>query len=120
MKVANVYIFLWIVLFAVSVMFVVFYTSRTDRCPTYHKSFTILSFLGCIQVIYIVAQEVVSVLETVGIVLKLSKSVLGLSLLAWGNSVGDLFSNVALARQGYGKMAFAACFGGPLLSKYLY
>ncbi|XP_061496599.1 mitochondrial sodium/calcium exchanger protein [Anopheles gambiae] len=116
MKVANVYIFFWIVLFAVPVMVVVFYTSRTDRCPTYHKSFTILSFLGCIQVIYIVAQEVVSVLETVGIVLKLSKSVLGLSLLAWGNSVGDLFSNVALARQGYGKMAFAACFGGPLLN----
>uniref|UniRef100_A0A182VK81 Sodium/calcium exchanger membrane region domain-containing protein n=1 Tax=Anopheles merus TaxID=30066 RepID=A0A182VK81_ANOME len=115
-KVANVYIFLWVVLFTVPVMVVVFYTSRTDRCPTYHKSFTILSFLGCIQVIYIVAQEVVSVLETVGIVLKLSKSVLGLSLLAWGNSVGDLFSNVALARQGYGKMAFAACFGGPLLN----
>uniref|UniRef100_A0A182JQK2 Sodium/calcium exchanger membrane region domain-containing protein n=1 Tax=Anopheles christyi TaxID=43041 RepID=A0A182JQK2_9DIPT len=115
-KLANVYIFIWITLFALPVMFVIFYTSRTDRCPGYHRSFTLLSFLGCIQVIYIIAQEVVSVLETVGIVLKLSKSVLGLSLLAWGNSVGDLFSNVALARQGYGKMAFAACFGGPLLN----
>uniref|UniRef100_A0A182IMD0 Sodium/calcium exchanger membrane region domain-containing protein n=1 Tax=Anopheles atroparvus TaxID=41427 RepID=A0A182IMD0_ANOAO len=97
-------------------MVAIFCTSRTDRCPRYHKLFTVLSFLGCIQVIYIVAQEVVSVLETVGIVLKLSKSILGLSLLAWGNSVGDLFSNFALARQGYGKMAFAACFGGPLLN----
>uniref|UniRef100_A0A182SBP4 Sodium/calcium exchanger membrane region domain-containing protein n=1 Tax=Anopheles maculatus TaxID=74869 RepID=A0A182SBP4_9DIPT len=116
-RIAKVYVFIWIIAIALPVMIVIFYTSRTDRCPGYHKFFTILSFLGCIQVIYIVAQEVVSVLETVGIVLKLSKSVLGLSLLAWGNSVGDLFSNVALARQGYGKMAFAACFGGPLLSK---
>uniref|UniRef100_A0A182QNQ6 Sodium/calcium exchanger membrane region domain-containing protein n=1 Tax=Anopheles farauti TaxID=69004 RepID=A0A182QNQ6_9DIPT len=107
---------IWIALAAVPLMIIVFYTSRTDRCPPYHKMFTLLSFLGCIQVIYIVAQEVVSVLETLGIVMKLSKSMLGLSLLAWGNSVGDLFSNVALARQGYGKMAFAACFGGPLLN----
>uniref|UniRef100_A0A182PRB9 Sodium/calcium exchanger membrane region domain-containing protein n=1 Tax=Anopheles epiroticus TaxID=199890 RepID=A0A182PRB9_9DIPT len=115
-KLANVRMFIWIILFAVPVMVVIFYTSRTDRCPGYHKTFTLLSFLGCIQAIYVVAQEVVSVLETVGIVLNLSKSLLGLSLLAWGNSVGDLFSNVALARQGYGKMAFAACFGGPLLN----
>uniref|UniRef100_A0A182WJH8 Sodium/calcium exchanger membrane region domain-containing protein n=1 Tax=Anopheles minimus TaxID=112268 RepID=A0A182WJH8_9DIPT len=115
-KIAKVYIFVWVIVLALPVMVAIYYTSRTDRCPHYHKFFTLLSFLGCIQVIYVVAQEVVSVLETVGIVLKLSKSVLGLSLLAWGNSVGDLFSNVALARQGYGKMAFAACFGGPLLN----
>uniref|UniRef100_A0A182RU29 Sodium/calcium exchanger membrane region domain-containing protein n=1 Tax=Anopheles funestus TaxID=62324 RepID=A0A182RU29_ANOFN len=114
--IAKVYIFVLVILVALPVMVVIFYTSRTDRCPRYHKLLTLLSFLGCIQVIYVVAQEVVSVLETVGIVLKLSKSVLGLSLLAWGNSVGDLFSNVALARLGYGKMAFAACFGGPLLN----
>uniref|UniRef100_A0A182LX58 Sodium/calcium exchanger membrane region domain-containing protein n=1 Tax=Anopheles culicifacies TaxID=139723 RepID=A0A182LX58_9DIPT len=114
--IGKVYIFVWVVVIAVPLMVVIYYTSRTDRCPRYHKLFTLLSFFGCIQVIYVVAQEVVSVLETVGIVLKLSKSVLGLSLLAWGNSVGDLFSNVALARQGYGKMAFAACFGGPLLN----
>uniref|UniRef100_A0A182NKJ2 Sodium/calcium exchanger membrane region domain-containing protein n=1 Tax=Anopheles dirus TaxID=7168 RepID=A0A182NKJ2_9DIPT len=114
--IAKVPLCIWVTLMATPFIIIVFQTSRTDRCPRYHKMFTVLSFLGCIQVIYIVAQEVVSVLETLGIVMKLSKSVLGLSLLAWGNSVGDLFSNVALARQGYGKMAFAACFGGPLLN----
>jgi Sodium/calcium exchanger protein len=41
----------------------------------------------------------------------------GLSILAWGNSIGDLFSNIALAKQGYQQMAFAACFGGPMLSR---
>ncbi|XP_050073065.1 putative sodium/calcium exchanger 7 [Anopheles maculipalpis] len=115
-RIAKLYVFIWIIAIVLPVMIVIFYTSRIDQCPRYHKLFTLLSFFGCIQVIYVVAQEVVSVLETVGIVLKLSKSVLGLSLLAWGNSVGDFFSNVALARQGYGKMAFAACFGGPLLN----
>ncbi|XP_058066257.1 putative sodium/calcium exchanger 7 [Anopheles bellator] len=114
--VVKVPLLCWVAAPSLTLMAIVFCTSRTDRCPKYHKLFTLLSFLGCIQIIYIVAQEVVSLLETLGIVLQLSKSVLGLSLLAWGNSVGDLFSNVTLARQGYGKMAFAACFGGPLLN----
>ena len=68
-------------------------------------------------VIYIVAKEVVSVLGALGIIANLTPSMLGLSILAWGNSIGDLFSNVALARQGYHNMAFAACFGGPMFSK---
>ncbi|XP_053673285.1 mitochondrial sodium/calcium exchanger protein-like [Anopheles nili] len=114
--IAHVPLFMWTMLASLPFMIVIFYTSRTDRCPQFHRCFTILSFLGCVQAIYIIAQEVVSVLETLGLVLKLSKSILGLSMLAWGNSIGDLFSNVALARQGYGKMAFAACFGGPLLN----
>uniref|UniRef100_A0A1I8JQD6 Na_Ca_ex domain-containing protein n=1 Tax=Macrostomum lignano TaxID=282301 RepID=A0A1I8JQD6_9PLAT len=50
-----------------------------------------------------------------GVLLNVSKATLGLTLLAWGNSVGgDLISNVALARRGYPRMAISACFGGPM------
>lgn len=59
----------------------------------------------------------VAILSTLGIISNLSNSFLGLSILAWGNSIGDLISNIALARQGYAKMSFAACFGGPMFSK---
>lgn len=69
------------------------------------------------MVISCVAAEVVSILSAIGIVSKLSQSMLGLSMLAWGNSIGDLISNVTLARKGYAKMGFAACFGGPMFSK---
>lgn len=63
------------------------------------------------------AKEVVSIMKVMGIISDLSDSMVGLSILAWGNSVGDLFSNIALAKQGYQQMAFSACFGGPMLSK---
>lgn len=55
-------------------------------------------------------------MKAMGVISDMSDSMVGLSILAWGNSVGDLFSNIALARQGYQQMALAACFGGPLLS----
>lgn len=95
----------------------VFFTSRNDCPPTYHVTFAAGSFVGSICVIYTVAKEVVSVMKTLGVISDMTDSMVGLSILAWGNSIGDLFSNVSLAKQGYQKMAFAACFGGPLLSE---
>lgn len=70
-------------------------------------------------VIYSCAGEIVSIMYVMGIITRLSNSFLGCTLLAWGNSVGDLIANVNLARNGYEKMGFAACIGGPLFSKYL-
>jgi Ca2+/Na+ antiporter len=46
----------------------------------------------------------------------LSNEILGVTLLAWGNSIADFIANLAVAKQGYPQMAIAACFGGPLLS----
>ncbi|XP_055606299.1 mitochondrial sodium/calcium exchanger protein-like isoform X2 [Uranotaenia lowii] len=106
----------WWLLVAAVLLTTIFFTSRTDRPPFYHLAYAAMVFVGSIHVIYIVAQEVVSLLATMGLVMKLSRSMIGLSVLAWGNSVGDLFSNITLAKQGYGKMAFAACLGGPLFN----
>ncbi|CAM9943035.1 unnamed protein product, partial [Hapterophycus canaliculatus] len=43
-------------------------------------------------------------------------SVLGLTLLAWGNSSGDLVTNLAVARAGFPGMAIAGSYGGPLFN----
>ena len=40
--------------------------------------------------------------------------VLGLTVLAWGNSVPDMITDVAMARTGLANMAMTACFGGPM------
>uniref|UniRef100_A0A8C0IRC0 Solute carrier family 8 member B1 n=1 Tax=Chelonoidis abingdonii TaxID=106734 RepID=A0A8C0IRC0_CHEAB len=74
--------------------------------------FAFLGFLASALWINAVATEVVNVLRTLGVVFQLSNTVLGLTLLAWGNSIGDTFSDLTMARHGYPRMAFAACFGG--------
>ncbi|XP_058460946.1 putative sodium/calcium exchanger 7 [Malaya genurostris] len=115
-KMLQVPAWAWLIIFASILMIAIFFTSRTDRPPAYHLVYALLAFAGSIMIIYIIAQEVVSLLVTMGLVLNLSRSMLGLSVLAWGNSIGDMFSNITLAKQGYGKMAFAACLGGPLFN----
>ncbi|XP_012892818.1 PREDICTED: sodium/potassium/calcium exchanger 6, mitochondrial-like, partial [Dipodomys ordii] len=74
--------------------------------------FAFLGFLTSALWINAAATEVVNVLRSLGVVFRLSNTVLGLTLLAWGNSIGDAFSDFTLARQGYPRMAFSACFGG--------
>lgn len=57
--------------------------------------------------------------QTIGTATGISSSVLGLTFLAWGNSSGDLVTNVAVARAGYPGMAIAGSYGGPLFNLLL-
>lgn len=41
---------------------------------------------------------------------------MGLTILAWGNSMGDLSANMTMARKGLANMAMTACFAGPIFN----
>lgn len=91
-------------------------TLAGENTPVAYK---FLSFVGfAIAVLWVaqIATEVVAILKALGIILNLSEAILGLTVFAIGNSLGDLVSNVTIARMGFPRMALAACFGGPLLN----
>ena len=50
--------------------------------------------------IYLLAEEIVGILRAIGVVANIDAAVLGLTVLAWGNSIGDLITDCALARAG--------------------
>ncbi|KDO26542.1 hypothetical protein SPRG_07944 [Saprolegnia parasitica CBS 223.65] len=93
---------------------------------TYHRTaptsrslimgFYALGFVACVAWIYGLAAELVSVLAAVGHITTLPPSVVGLTILSWGNSIGDWSTNVAIARGGCPEMALAGCFGGPVFN----
>ncbi|XP_038829200.1 mitochondrial sodium/calcium exchanger protein-like isoform X3 [Salvelinus namaycush] len=99
-------------LFGLFLSAIVFLTTSNDQPPAYHLVFSLLGFLVSAMWISAAASEVVSILHMLGVVLSLSNNLLGLTLLAWGNSIGDCFSDITIARQGYPRMALSACFGG--------
>ncbi|XP_067651064.1 mitochondrial sodium/calcium exchanger protein-like isoform X2 [Haliotis asinina] len=93
-------------------------TKNTDK-PRFHALFAYLGFVVAVVWIYSVANEIVNILQTFGIVFNISNAILGLTFLAWGNSIGDLIADFAMARQGYPRMGISACFGGPLFNMLL-
>lgn len=55
-------------------------------------------------------------MQYMGILLHIDHTILGLTVLAWGNSVADLSTNIAMARRGLSNMAITACFAGPMFN----
>ena len=51
-----------------------------------------MGFLTAMLVVYLVAQEVMAVLECIGFASGISEAMLGITLLAWGNSVGGKYT----------------------------
>lgn len=119
--------------------------TQGPACSSSCQVFAFLGFLASAMWINAAATELVNILRTLGVIFQLSNTVLGLTLLAWGNSIGgegsagpqcppgtlwgppaipkvslcpstDTFSDLTMARQGYPRMAFSACFGGIIFS----
>ena len=45
----------------------------------------------------------------------MTDAVLGLTVLAWGNSLGDFIADTAMTKAGYPRMGYSACFAGPMM-----
>ena len=121
---------------------IIFFTSNKDEPPVYHRVFGFIGFAISVIFVNSIAEEVIAVLTTFGIIFDLSDSILGLTILAWGNSLGglcfdndlffnnliylylflnlDLIADISMARHGYTGMSISACFGGPMMSKFLF
>ncbi|KAI2618522.1 hypothetical protein GGR54DRAFT_159884 [Hypoxylon sp. NC1633] len=95
---------------------IILMTTSADHRPKFHFLFCFLGFCISIAWISTIAGEVVGVLKAFGVILDISEAILGLTVFAVGNSVGDLVADITVARLGYPVMALSACFGGPLLN----
>lgn len=80
------------------------FTSEQSK-PKYHYFLCFLGFIISIAWISTIAGEVVGVLKTFGVILNISEALLGLTIFAAGNSVGDLIADITVARLGYPVMA---------------
>ncbi|KAI6712160.1 hypothetical protein JHW43_005291 [Diplocarpon mali] len=91
-------------------------TTSPTKAPKYRFILCFLGFVVAIAWISTIANEVVGVLKAIGVILGISDAILGLTIFAVGNSLGDLVADITVARLGYPVMALSACFGGPMLN----
>jgi len=79
--------------------------TTAGRRPKYYNLLCFPGFLVSVAWIVAIAGEVVGVLKAMGVILAISEAILGLTIFAAGNSVGDWVSNYTIARLGSPVMA---------------
>lgn len=94
----------------------IFCTSKRSALPRYNVVLVCSSFVMSICWICLVCDKMVELLTLVGVLLHLPIEVLGMTLLALGNSAGDLWADTAVCRLGMPSSAVSAVFAGPLFN----
>ena len=89
--------------------------SSSQSCGVSTEKSELLSYSSSLLV-YIIANELVSLLKAFGVMFGLSDAILGLTVLAWGNSIGDMIADTSMAKRGAPRVGYSACFGGPLFN----
>ena len=107
---------LYALLISLGFIAILLLTTSPTRPPRYRYLLCFIGFIISMAWISTIAGEVVGVLKAFGVILGISDAILGLTIFAVGNSLGDLVANITVARLGYPVMALSACFGGPMLN----
>jgi len=75
-----------------------------------------LTFLQSLSWFHLASNELTMFVDALGKVLGINEEVLGVSIVAWGDSIGDFLSCYAVAKAGRVSMAITACFAGPVFN----
>ena len=63
--------------------------------------------------------NIVDILQLYNYVTTLPKTFFGLTILAWGNSLGDVSADTAMTKKGFGEMAITGTQAGPVFNVLL-
>ena len=99
-----------------SFIYMSFCTKKTQAPPKIMFAFALLAFAMSILWISFTCDFVIDLLWIIGLVFGLPKPLLGFTLLAVGNCLGDLNANVAMTKIGFGEMAVTGCLAGPVFN----
>merc|ERR1719503_166025 len=75
-----------------------------------------VSFVQSIMWIQFTSDCIIDMLQIFGFISGLPPALFGLTVLAWGNCLGDMSADVAMTKKGFGEMAITGTMAGPIFN----
>lgn len=112
--------YLWASIISLTCGLAALFLTNSSRPPKrFALPWVLGGFLMSVVWFYIIANELVAVLVAIGVILEIDSALLGLTVLAWGNSIGDAVANLAMACSGSPdsvQIAWSGCYAGPMFN----
>lgn len=90
---------------------------KKSRAPEWFMTLcACVCFVMSIVWIKFSCDAIMDLLRLIGFVTNLPTTLFGLTLLAWGNCLGDLSADVAMTKKGFGEMAITGTMAGPIFN----
>ena len=111
-------VFSLILILTILILITIFLISKiNEETPKKYEYLIIfLTFAMSLFWLWFIANILISILQTIGLIFNIPDSFLAMTILTFGNCVTDLFLNISLVKGGYGEMALAGSIGGPLFN----
>ncbi len=111
-------VFSLILILTILIVITIFSISKVDEDTPkkYEFLIIILTFIMSLFWLWFIANILIAILQTIGLIFNIPDSFLAMTILTFGNCVTDLFLNISLVKGGYGEMALAGSIGGPLFN----
>ena len=91
----------WIILgCSIPVGILIYFITKREEPPKWSVVFSLITFVLTIIWIEFFSGILVDFIGLLGIVMNINTAYLGATLLAWGNSVGDMVANVGISKRG--------------------
>eukprot|EP01084_Bolivina_argentea_P005171 9774_1 len=121
--IVDIPIFVFVIILAfITMIFVAYkiYKIRKNNSErnviVYKRYFLFLGFLSSFAWIGFIADQLVTILTTLGVISTIDLTILGITLLTWGNSIEDVIADSSVVKRGYIKMAIAASISAPTVN----
>lgn len=106
----------WFIPGTILALIVRFRTKASEPPSGLFTFYSIMAFIMSIAWINMTSEFVVAMLRLFGYMTGIPFPLLQLTILAWGNCLGDMSADVAMTKKGFGEMAITATIAGPVFN----
>ena len=95
----------------------ILYKTKKSEPPGWVMSMcAFLCFLQSVAWIQWISNVIMDLLQVFGFITQLPAALLALTIIAWGNSLGDAIADTAMTKRGFGEMAITGTVAGPIFN----
>lgn len=116
LKIFNGYVLLVVILISISLSVLMYFITEPKKAPKFLLILMLIAFIQSVQWMWFLCNISVDIFKLYVELTDVEPAYVGLTFMAAANSIGDIISDITMAKLGFSVMAITAAFAGPIFN----